>query len=34
VADARVLISVVDKLLGVDLPDEEEDEADTLGGPF
>ncbi len=33
VADARVLISVVDKLLGVDLlPDEEEDEADTLGG--
>ncbi len=33
VADARVLISSVDKLLGVDLlPDEEEDEADTLGG--
>jgi len=33
VADARVHISVVDKLLGVDLlPDEEEDEADTLGG--
>jgi CBS domain containing-hemolysin-like protein len=33
VADARVLISDVDKLLGVDLlPDEEEDEADTLGG--
>jgi CBS domain containing-hemolysin-like protein len=33
VADARVFISVVDKLLGVDLlPDEEEDEADTLGG--
>jgi CBS domain containing-hemolysin-like protein len=33
VADARVLISDVDKLLDVDLlPDEEEDEADTLGG--
>ncbi|MGB8314761.1 MAG: hemolysin family protein [Aestuariivirga sp.] len=33
VADARVHISVVDKLLGVDLlSDEEEDEADTLGG--
>ena len=33
VADARVQISVVDKLLGVDLlSDEEEDEADTLGG--
>jgi CBS domain containing-hemolysin-like protein len=33
VADARVLISAVDGLLGVDLlPDEEEDEADTLGG--
>jgi CBS domain containing-hemolysin-like protein len=33
VADARVQISEVDKLLGVDLlTDEEEDEADTLGG--
>jgi CBS domain containing-hemolysin-like protein len=33
VADARVQISEVDKLLGVDLlSDEEEDEADTLGG--
>jgi CBS domain containing-hemolysin-like protein len=33
VADARVQISVVDELLGVDLlSDEEEDEADTLGG--
>jgi CBS domain containing-hemolysin-like protein len=33
VTDARVLISEVDKLLGVDLlSDEEEDEADTLGG--
>ena len=33
VADARVHISVVDKLLSVDLlSDEEEDEADTLGG--
>jgi CBS domain containing-hemolysin-like protein len=33
VADARVHILIVDKLLGVDLlPDEEEDEADTLGG--
>jgi CBS domain containing-hemolysin-like protein len=33
VADARVLISVLDQMLGVDLlPDEEEDEADTLGG--
>ena len=32
-ADARVHISIVDKLLGVDLlSDEEEDEADTLGG--
>jgi CBS domain containing-hemolysin-like protein len=33
VADARVPIATIDKLLGVDLlPDEEEDEADTLGG--
>jgi CBS domain containing-hemolysin-like protein len=33
VADARLPISVLDKMLGVDLlPDEEEDEADTLGG--
>jgi CBS domain containing-hemolysin-like protein len=33
VADARVQISAVDELLGVDLlSDEEEDEADTLGG--
>jgi CBS domain containing-hemolysin-like protein len=33
VADARVLISVLDKIFNVDLlPDEEEDEADTLGG--
>ena len=33
VADARVQISAVDKLFGVDLlSDEEEDEADTLGG--
>lgn len=33
VADARVQISAVDALLGVDLlSDEEEDEADTLGG--
>jgi CBS domain containing-hemolysin-like protein len=33
VTDARVQISEVDKLLGVDLlSDEEEDEADTLGG--
>ncbi len=33
VADARVQISEVDKLLGVDLlSDEDEDEADTLGG--
>ncbi len=33
VADARVPISVVDELLGVDLlSDEDEDEADTLGG--
>ncbi len=33
VADARVQISVVDEMLGVDLlSDEDEDEADTLGG--
>ena len=33
VADARVQISAVDELLGVDLlSDEDEDEADTLGG--
>jgi CBS domain containing-hemolysin-like protein len=33
VADARLPISALDKMLGVDLlPDEEEDEADTLGG--
>ncbi len=33
VADARVRISTVDELLGVDLlSDEDEDEADTLGG--
>jgi CBS domain containing-hemolysin-like protein len=32
-ADARVPIATLDKMLGVDLlPDEEEDEADTLGG--
>ena len=33
VADARVPIATIDKMLGVDLlPDEEEDEAETLGG--